>query len=78
MIERLSHEPAPAPAGDDGRSDRLQALELLRAQLSRTISEGLEQSPQDLPTTRWPARSWLPRWHCWTKSRRSLRRLQRI
>ena len=43
MIERLSHEPAPAPAGDDGRSDRLQALELLRAQLSRTISEGLEQ-----------------------------------
>jgi hypothetical protein len=43
MIERLSHEPAPAPAGDDGRSDRLQALELLRAQLSRTISEGLGQ-----------------------------------
>jgi hypothetical protein len=43
MIERLSHEPAPVPAGDDGRSDRLQALELLRAQLSRTISEGLEQ-----------------------------------
>ena len=44
MIERLSHEPAPAPAEDDGRSDRLQALELLRAQLSRTISEGLGQS----------------------------------
>ena len=43
MIERLSHEPAPAPAEDDGRSDRLQALELLRAQLSRTISEGLGQ-----------------------------------
>ena len=43
MIERLSHEPAPAPAGDDGRSDRLQALEVLRAQLSRTISEGLGQ-----------------------------------
>ena len=30
-------------AEDDGRSDRLQALELLRAQLSRTISEGLGQ-----------------------------------
>ena len=43
MIERLSHEPASVPAEDDGRSDRLQALELLRAQLSRTISEGLEQ-----------------------------------
>ena len=43
MIERLSHEPAPGPAADDGRSDRLQTLELLRAQLSRTISEGLEQ-----------------------------------
>ena len=43
MIERLSHEPAAAPAEDDGRSDRLQTLELLRAQLSRTISEGLEQ-----------------------------------
>jgi hypothetical protein len=43
MIERLSHEPAPAPAGDDGRSDRLQTLEVLRAQLSRTISEGLGQ-----------------------------------
>jgi hypothetical protein len=43
MIERLSHEPAPARAEDDGRSDRLQALELLRAQLSRTISEGLER-----------------------------------
>ena len=43
MIERLSHEPASAPAEDDGRSDRLQALELLRAQLSRTISEGLER-----------------------------------
>jgi hypothetical protein len=44
MIERLSHEPASAPAEDDGRSDRLQTLELLRAQLSRTISEGLEPS----------------------------------
>jgi hypothetical protein len=43
MTERLSHEPAPGPADDDGRSDRLQTLELLRAQLSRTISEGLEQ-----------------------------------
>jgi hypothetical protein len=43
MIERLSHEPAPALAEDDGRSDRLQTLELLRAQLSRTISEGLGQ-----------------------------------
>ena len=43
MIERLSHEPAPGPAEDDGRSDRLQTLELLRAQLSRTISEGLGQ-----------------------------------
>jgi hypothetical protein len=43
MIERLSQEPASAPAEDDGRSDRLQALELLRAQLSRTISEGLGQ-----------------------------------
>ena len=43
MIERLSHEPASVPAEDDGRSDRLQALELLRAQLSRTISEGLGQ-----------------------------------
>ncbi|WFU19372.1 hypothetical protein [Bradyrhizobium sp. CB3481] len=43
MIERLSHEPASVPAEDDDRSDRLQALELLRAQLSRTISEGLGQ-----------------------------------
>jgi hypothetical protein len=43
MIERLSHEPASVPAEDDGHSDRLQALELLRAQLSRTISEGLGQ-----------------------------------
>ena len=43
MIERLSHEPASERAEDDGRSDRLQALELLRAQLSRTISEGLGQ-----------------------------------
>ena len=43
MIERLSHEPASALAEDDGRSDRLQTLELLRAQLSRTISEGLGQ-----------------------------------
>jgi hypothetical protein len=43
MIERLSQEPASAPADDDGRSDRLQTLELLRAQLSRTISEGLGQ-----------------------------------
>ena len=43
MIERLSHEPASVPAEDDGRSERLQALELLRAQLSRTISEGLGQ-----------------------------------
>ena len=43
MIERPSHEPASAHAEDDGRSDRLQALELLRAQLSRTISEGLGQ-----------------------------------
>ena len=43
MIERLSHEPASALAEDDGRSDRLQTLEVLRAQLSRTISEGLGQ-----------------------------------
>jgi hypothetical protein len=43
MIERLSHEPASVPADDDGRSDRLQALELLRAQVSRTVSEGLER-----------------------------------
>lgn len=43
MIERLSHEPASALAEDDDRSDRLQTLELLRAQLSRTISEGLGQ-----------------------------------
>ena len=43
MIERLSHEPASVLAEDDGRSDRLQALELLRAQLSRSISEGLVQ-----------------------------------
>lgn len=43
MIERRSHEPASIPAEDDGRSDRLQALELLRAHLSRTISEGLGQ-----------------------------------
>jgi hypothetical protein len=49
MIERLSHDPAPAPAGDDGRSDRLQALELLRAQLSRTISEGLGQGSVAAP-----------------------------
>jgi hypothetical protein len=43
MIERLSHEPASALDEDDGRSDRLQTLEVLRAQLSRTISEGLGQ-----------------------------------
>src|SRR6185436_1948256 len=43
MIERLSHEPASERAEDDGRSDRQQTLELLRAQLSRTISEGLGQ-----------------------------------
>ena len=43
MIERLSHEPAPALAEDDGRSDWQQALELLRAHLSRTISEGFGQ-----------------------------------
>ena len=43
MIERISHEPAPALAEDDGRSERLQARELLRAQLSRAISEGLGQ-----------------------------------
>ena len=43
MIERLSHEPASAPAEDDGRSDRQQARELIRAHLSRTISEGLGQ-----------------------------------
>ena len=43
MIERLSHEPASALAEDDGRSDRLQTFEVLRAQLSRTISEGLGQ-----------------------------------
>ena len=108
MIERLSHEPASALAEDDGRPDRLQTLEVLRAQLSRTISEGLGQgsvagqwgeidnaqiaafldgslpraewmlSPRDLPTTRWPARSWLPRRHCWTKSKRGLRQPQRL
>ncbi|KRR21479.1 hypothetical protein CQ14_07565 [Bradyrhizobium lablabi] len=43
MIERPSHEPASAHAEDDGRSDRLQTLELLRAKLSRTISEGVGQ-----------------------------------
>jgi hypothetical protein len=43
MIERPSQEPAPVLAEDDDRSDRLQTYELLRAQLSRTISEGLEQ-----------------------------------
>jgi hypothetical protein len=43
MIERPSQEPASVPAEDDDRSDRLQTYELLRAQLSRTISEGLEQ-----------------------------------
>ena len=43
MIERLSHEPASVPAEDDGRSDRLQMLELFRMQLSQTISEGLER-----------------------------------
>ena len=43
MIERISPEAAPALAEDDGRSDRLQALELLRVQVSRTISESLER-----------------------------------
>jgi hypothetical protein len=43
MIERLSQEPASVPAEDDDRSDRPQTYELLRAQLSRTISEGLGQ-----------------------------------
>lgn len=43
MIERLSQEPASVPTEDDDRADRLQTYELLRAQLSRTISEGLGQ-----------------------------------
>jgi hypothetical protein len=43
MIERLSQEPASVLAEDDERSDRQQTLELLRAKLSRTISEGLGQ-----------------------------------
>jgi hypothetical protein len=43
MIERLSHELASVRAEDDDRPDRLQAHELLRAQLVRTISEGLAQ-----------------------------------
>jgi hypothetical protein len=44
MIERLSQEPASVPAeDDDDRADRLQTYELLRAQLSRTVSEGLGQ-----------------------------------
>src|SRR4051794_6216053 len=43
MIERLSQEPASVLAEDDDRSDRLRTYELLRAQLSRTISEGLGQ-----------------------------------
>jgi hypothetical protein len=43
MIERLSQEPASVLAEEDDRSDRLQTYELLRAQLSRTISEGLGQ-----------------------------------
>jgi hypothetical protein len=40
MIERLSHEPASVPDEDDGRSARLQ---MLRVQLSRAVSEGLER-----------------------------------
>jgi hypothetical protein len=43
MIERISHVAAPALAEDDGNSERLRTLELLRARLSRTVSEGLEQ-----------------------------------
>lgn len=43
MIEPISREPAPALAEDDRRSDRMQALELLRVQVSRTVSEGLER-----------------------------------
>jgi hypothetical protein len=43
MIERISHEAAPALAEDDRRSDRLRTLDLLRAQVSRTVSEGLER-----------------------------------
>jgi hypothetical protein len=43
MIERPSQEPASVLAEDDDRSDRLQTYELLRAKLSRTISEGLGQ-----------------------------------
>jgi hypothetical protein len=42
MIERLSHEPASVPDEDDGRAARLQMLELLRVQLSRAVSEGLQ------------------------------------
>jgi len=41
MIERHSHEPASLPDDDDGRSARLR--ELLRVQLSRAVSEGLER-----------------------------------
>jgi hypothetical protein len=43
MIERISRERAPALAEDDGRSERLQTFELLRVQVSRTVSEGLER-----------------------------------
>jgi hypothetical protein len=43
MIERISREGAPALAEDDGRSERLQTLELLRVQVLRTVSEGLER-----------------------------------
>lgn len=42
MIEPISREPPPE-LGEDDRSDRLQTFELLRVQVSRTISEGLER-----------------------------------
>lgn len=47
MIERISREGAPALAEDDGRSERLRTLELLRLQVSRTISEGLERGASE-------------------------------
>jgi hypothetical protein len=43
MTERLSHELASLLAEEDGGSDRVEARDLLRARLARTIAEGLTQ-----------------------------------
>ena len=47
MTERLSHELAFLLAEDDGRLDRGEARDLLRARLARSVYEGLAQGPRE-------------------------------